>query len=73
MDLRVGITLAVAKDGAQGLLSLTLLLVGSVSAVVSTLTELKSLRRAAGAPEFLIFNDTVNGCEFLGKGRRDGR
>lgn len=47
------------------MLSITLLLVGSVSAVVSTL--LRSLRRAAGAPEFLIFNDTVNGCEFLGK------
>lgn len=55
MDLRDGVTLAVAKDGAQGLLSITLLLVGSVSAVVSSLSELRSLRRAAGTPEFLIF------------------
>lgn len=49
---------------------LTLLLIATVSVVMSTLPELQSLRGAGSTPEFLIFNDKVNGCEFLGK--RDG-
>lgn len=38
--------------------------------VVSTPSELMSSRGAVSTPEFLIFNDKVNSCEFLGK--RDG-
>lgn len=38
--------------------------------VMSTLPELKSSRGAVSTPEFLIFNDKVKGCEFLGL--RDG-
>lgn len=37
---------------------------------MSTLPELKSSRGAVSTPEFLIFNDKVKGCEFLGL--RDG-
>lgn len=49
---------------------LTLLLVVAASVVMSTLPELKSSRGAVSTPEFLIFNDKVKGCEFLGL--RDG-
>lgn len=49
---------------------LTLMLVVTASEVMSTLPELKSLRGAVSTPEFLIFNDKVKGCEFLGL--RDG-
>lgn len=48
---------------------LTLLLVSTVSVVMSTLPELKCSRGAVSTPEILIFNDKVNGCEFLGEKR----